>query len=261
MPLVLCLVEPADAPRVVAALAADVAERGNTLTAGDVGYTYLLRALAAGGRSDVIFAMNNQSDKPGYGYQLAHGATALTEAWSALASSSQNHFMLGHIMEWFYHDLAGIGPDPSGPGFKKILIAPTVVGDLTWAKASYDSVRGKIVSDWKRDGRNFTLRVTIPPNTTATVVIPTTDAATVQESGRPAAQSEGVSFLRAENQTAVFALASGDYTFTATLPCQASALSPPPHWLNQNATPRVLQSVHPARLDSPPRLITHAPEP
>jgi hypothetical protein len=47
--------------------------RGNALTAGDVGYRYLLRALADGGRSDVIFDINNQSDKPGYGMQLEKG--------------------------------------------------------------------------------------------------------------------------------------------------------------------------------------------
>jgi hypothetical protein len=218
MPLVLGLADPATAPRVVAALAADVQGRGNALTAGDIGYTYLLRALAAGDRSDVIYAMNNQSDKPGYGYQLAHGATALTEAWDAQAGSSQDHFMLGHIMEWFYRDLAGIGPDPDGPGFKKILIRPTVVGDLTWVRAGYDSVRGRIASDWKRDGQKFTLHVTIPANTTATVFVPTTDAASVQEDARPAAQSDGVKLLRTENQTAVFAVGSGNYTFTTTLP-------------------------------------------
>ena len=55
--------------------------RAKGLTAGDVGYRYLLRALADGGRSDVVFEMNNQSDKPGYGYQLKQGATSLTEAW------------------------------------------------------------------------------------------------------------------------------------------------------------------------------------
>ena len=69
---------------VIDAVADDVAARGNALTAGDVGYRYLLRRLADAGRSDVIFAMNHQSEKPGYGYQLAHGATSLTEAWNAI---------------------------------------------------------------------------------------------------------------------------------------------------------------------------------
>ena len=218
MPLVLGLADPAQAPRVLDALATELTAHGNTLTAGDVGYTYLLRALAAGGRSDLIYAMNNQSDRPGYGYQLAHGATALTEAWNALSSSSQDHFMLGHIMEWFYRDLAGIGADPDGPGFKKILIRPTVLNGMDWARANYDSVRGRITSAWKCDDLQFTLHVIIPANTTAMVVVPTADPAAVQEGGRSATTAEGVAFLRAEKGAAVFTVGSGDYTFTSTLP-------------------------------------------
>jgi hypothetical protein len=102
--LVMGLCEDTNRPAVLDALVRDLRRQG--LTAGDVGYRYVLRALADGGRSDVIFEINNQSDKPGYGMQLAKGKTSLTEAWDG--GSSQNHFMLGQIQEWFYHDLAGI---------------------------------------------------------------------------------------------------------------------------------------------------------
>ena len=112
--------DPTNRAAVLDAIVRDIRARSNALTAGDVGYRYLLLALAEGGRSDVIFDMNNQSEKPGYGYQLKKGATSLTEAWNAGRGSSQNHFMLGQIMEWFYHDVAGIGGDPAGPGFKKL---------------------------------------------------------------------------------------------------------------------------------------------
>jgi alpha-L-rhamnosidase len=195
-----------------------VRARGNALTAGDVGYRYLLRALADGGRSDVIFEMNNQSEKPGYGYQLAHGATSLTEAWDANRSSSQNHFMLGQINEWFYHDLAGIQGDPDGPGFKKIIIKPAVVGGLTWVRADYTSVHGLITSNWKRKDRRFSLGVSIPANTTATVYVPATDASSVTEAGLPAGQNPDVHFLRWAEDCAVYAVGSGSYTFVSTLP-------------------------------------------
>ncbi|HEV2696165.1 MAG TPA: family 78 glycoside hydrolase catalytic domain, partial [Verrucomicrobiae bacterium] len=168
IPLVMDLCEPSNRAAVVEAIVRDVRSRGNALTAGDVGYRYLLRALADGGRSDVIFDINNQSEKPGYGMQLAKGKTSLTEAWDG--GSSQDHFMLGQIQEWFYHDLAGI--QSGGDGFKKIIIAPQPVGDVTWVKAGYDSIRGKIVSDWKRDGDAFALKITVPANTTATVYVP-----------------------------------------------------------------------------------------
>ena len=121
--------------------------------------------------------------------------------------------MLGQIMEWFYHDLAGIRNDPDGAGFDKILIQPQPVGDLTWVRAQFNSIRGKITSDWKRDGARFTLKVSIPANTTATVFVPAKTSAAVTEGGRPALSSRGVKFLREENGCAVFEIVSGDYDF------------------------------------------------
>jgi hypothetical protein len=202
--LVMGLCEPANRAAVLNSIVADVRRRGNALTAGDVGYRYLLRALAEGGRSDVIFDINNQSDKPGYGMQLKRGATSLTEAWDAGPSSSQNHFMLGQIQEWFYHDLAGIRS--GGDGFKQIVIAPQPVGDVTWTKASYQSIRGKIVSDWKREAGKFTLNISIPPNTAATVFVPFKTAGS-------ATATAGATWLRDENGCAVFAAGAGNATF------------------------------------------------
>ena len=215
IPLVMNLCEPENRAAVLDVLVKEVQSHGNAIEAGDVGYRYLLRALAEGGRSDVIFAMNNQSDKPGYGYQLKQGATSLTEAWDARRDSSQNHFMLGQIMEWFYGDLLGIAPDTNGPGFKRVLIRPQPVGDVTWAKGSYDSLRGKITSEWKRKGKEFTLKVVIPANVTATVFLPATSEGDVMESDYPTSGQPGVGFLRMEEGRAVFEVDSGTYRFTS----------------------------------------------
>lgn len=65
----------------------DIRSRGNALTAGDVGYNYVLRALEQSGNSQVIFDMNSRYDVYGYGYMLAQGATALPESWQALPAS------------------------------------------------------------------------------------------------------------------------------------------------------------------------------
>jgi hypothetical protein len=175
-----------------------------------------LRALAENGRSDVIFDMNNQSEKPGYGYQLKMGATSLTEKWDAGVGSfgSQNHFMLGQINEWFFHDLAGIASDPSVPAFKKIVIHPAIVGDLIWVKGKYDSVRGPIATEWKGDDKEFSLDITIPPNTTATVFLPAKSAEEVRENKVAATKSPGVKYLRLEYGSVVFEITSGKYHFT-----------------------------------------------
>jgi hypothetical protein len=215
IPLVMNICEPENRAVVLDAIVADIRRHGNAITAGDVGYRYLLRALAEGGRSDVIFDMNNQSDKPGYGYQLKMGATSLTEAWDGNRADSQDHFMLGQIMEWFYSDLAGIASDPDGPGFEKIIIHPQAVGDLTWVKAAYNSVHGRIACEWHKTDSTFSLHLSIPANTTATVYLPAANVKSVTESGQPAAKSLGVHFVRKGNGCAVYRVGSGEYQFVA----------------------------------------------
>ena len=217
MPVVAGLVEPQHQAAVVEAIVRDVRAHGNALTAGDVGYRYLLRALADKGRSDVVFAINNQTEKPGYGYQLKQGATSLIETWDANRGVSQNHFMMGQIIEWFYHDLAGIQPVPSSAGFAKFVIKPAVVGDLKWVSAHFDSAHGRIASTWKREGQRLTMEVTVPSNTAATVCVPAADAAQVSESGTSATRARGVKYLRMEDGRALYAVSSGVYTFTSSV--------------------------------------------
>jgi hypothetical protein len=186
------------------------------MTAGDIGFRFLLQALAQGDRSDLVYRMINQESKPGYGYMLKKGETSLTEAWDANLTTSHNHFMLGQITEWFYKDLCGIAGDPAGPGFKQIIIRPQLVGDLTWAKATYESVRGPISSHWERKADAFVLKVSIPANASATVFVPASEGKTVRESGKPATESAGVKFLRQEKGHTVIAVGSGEYEFTAS---------------------------------------------
>jgi alpha-L-rhamnosidase len=214
IPLVFSIAPEDDRAAIVENIVTDVRNHNNGLTAGDVGYRYVLRALADGGRSDVIFDMNSRSDRPGYGYMLEKGATSLTEAWDARPETSQNHFMLGHILEWLYSDVAGIQRDPSATGFKKIIIKPAMVGDLTWASASYDSVRGRITSSWRRKGNRVTMDVTIPVGATAVVHIPATSADLVKESAKPARDAQGVKLLRMDDSRAVFEVESGSYQFS-----------------------------------------------
>jgi alpha-L-rhamnosidase len=169
LPLVFGMAPTSDPDALVNNLVADIRNHNTGLTADDIGYRYLLRALADSGRSDVIYEMNKGRDRPGYGYMLAKGATSLTEGWNG--SASQDHFMLGHIMEWFYSDLAGIQCDSSAIAFKKISIKPTPVGDVTSARAEYTCVYGKIESSWKTTSDRLVLDVRIPANTMSTIYI------------------------------------------------------------------------------------------
>jgi predicted GH43/DUF377 family glycosyl hydrolase len=222
------LVPKGDRQMVIDNIVADLRRNNNRLTAGDIGFRYLLRVLDDEGYSNVIYAMNNRDDVPGYGYQLAHGATALTESWAALPIVSNNHFMLGHILEWFYSGLAGIRPAPGAIAFHAIDIRPEPVGDITHASGSYKSPYGMIVTAWKKQGDDFVLTVSIPANTSATIYLPATPASDISESGRPVKTTAGIIWKGFDNGRAILAIGSGKYTFvvhTAASP-RVSGLTP-----------------------------------
>lgn len=213
MALYMKLVEPPYTDAVVENIVQDIRNRNNSLTAGDIGYRYLLRALEDAGRSDVIFDMNSRSDVPGYGYQLAKGATALTESWQALPSVSNNHFMLGHLMEWFYAGLVGIKQEENSIAFKNIVIYPQPVGDVTQAKASYHAPYGLISSEWKKSENAFELTIQIPPNTNATIYLPTTKQSKITEGNTPMSKNKDITFKGFEKDRAIIHIGSGTYQF------------------------------------------------
>jgi alpha-L-rhamnosidase len=158
--------------RVFNNLVDSIIKNNYALTSGDIGYHFLVRVLSHQGRSDILYKMNNRTDVPGYGYQLRKGATSLTESWAALPSVSNNHMMLGHLMEWFYNGLGGIYQDENSIAYNHIVIAPKTVGKIQWVNCSYNSPRGLISSNWKLDKWKFVLNVVIPEGTDASIVIP-----------------------------------------------------------------------------------------
>ena len=210
------LVQQMDKAAVINNIIADLRQRGNALTAGDIGFRYLLRVLDDAGRSDVIFDMNSRSDVPGYGYQLAHGATSLTESWAALPAVSNNHFMLGHIMEWFYSGLAGIRSAPGAIAMNNIEIRPEPVGDVSFAKASYNSPYGIIATDWEKDGDKFELTVQIPPNTSALIYLPAKKGDKITEGGNPLQTNKDIKLTGYSNGKALIKAGSGIYHFIAS---------------------------------------------
>jgi len=205
------LVEEKDRSAVIDNLVKDIKNRNNSLTAGDIGYRYVLRVLEDAGKSDVIFDMNSRSDVPGYGMQIAKGATALTESWAALPTVSNNHFMLGHLMEWFYSGVGGIRQAENSIAFNHIKIEPEVVGDLTSANVSYNSPYGKISSAWKKTDKQFTLELNIPVNTKADVYFPGKSKQTITDDLNP--KMNALSF---ENGKAKVTIGSGHYKFICT---------------------------------------------
>jgi alpha-L-rhamnosidase len=91
-----------------------------------------------------------------------------------------------------------------------VILKPQPAGDLTWAKGSYRSPIGEIVSDWKLDGQRLTWKVGIPANSDAVVYIPSIDGRNITVDGVTLENS------RFEDGYAIVELGSGDYTFVST---------------------------------------------
>jgi alpha-L-rhamnosidase len=189
------------------------------LSTGFVGVGYLCPVLTETGHTDVAYRLLLNDTYPSWGYTIKNGATTIWERWDGWTEengfqspnmNSFNHYSLGSVGEWLYRYVAGI--DLGSPGYGHIVIRPRPGGGLTYARGEYDAVRGRISSSWKIEDGRFSLEVLIPPNTTATVHVPSTEG--VSEGGRPVGEVGDVEHLRAEDGETILSVGSGRYEFS-----------------------------------------------
>jgi alpha-L-rhamnosidase len=179
-----------------------------------------MRVLTENGRPDLAYKIATQRDYPSWGYMIEHGATTIWELWNGNTAdptmNSGNHVMLvGDLGIWFYENLAGIKSDPAQPGFKHIILQPTPVGDLTYVKATHRSPYGMISSEWHRDGHRFTWDVEIPPNTTATIIVPTRNVLGITADGKPLEETKGLLSWKPKYGGLAIEAVSGKYHFAS----------------------------------------------
>ena len=203
-------------------LYARIAAQGGHLGTGFLGVNILLPTLTDLGRADLAYQLVTKTTYPSWGYSIVNGATTIWERWNSytkekgfgdVGMNSFNHYAYGSAVEWLYTTVLGI--DLLEPGFTRIRIAPRPGAPLWWARGHYDSLHGRIASDWRLEGGRLTLDVTVPPNTTAEVHVPAPSADVVTEGGQPATQARGVKVLRQGGGVVVFEVGSGSYRFGA----------------------------------------------
>lgn len=214
MPLVIGLVDEKEYDAVVQTLVQSIHNSGNALTAGDIGFNYLVKALQSNNQGELLYEMNARDDVPGYGYQLKKGATALTESWPALDNVSNNHLMLGHIMEWFYNGLGGIGQTEKSVAYKEVKIEPQVVGGIKSAQATYESPYGTIHSEWHDTDGKFKLKVKIPANTSAVIVLPAKNVNDVLQNEKAVPANQSFMTQKGKDKLLNIKIGSGVYNFT-----------------------------------------------
>jgi hypothetical protein len=212
-PLFLNMVPPQYREKVMKNLLDDILinQKGH-LTTGILGTKYMVDLLSREERDDIVYLLVAQRDYPGW-IDLIRNRTTLSERWDQ--GGSNNHVMFGSIDDWFYKALAGIGIDEKQPAYQHIIIKPFIAPDLSFVKASINTINGKVSSHWTLKNGDYSLAVSIPVNSSAIVYIPAKNKNDVRENGKSIAENPHIKFVRIENNQAVFKVASGEYVFTA----------------------------------------------
>jgi len=161
-------------------------ECGGHVSTGVVGIQQLMRCLTEYGRGDLAFKIASNDTYPSWGYMVRNGATTIWELWNGNtadpAMNSGNHVMLlGDLILWEYEYLGGIRA--LEPGYSKIQLKPYPIEGLNFVNCAYNSVSGRIESQWKREGNHFEWDFVIPANTTAEVYLPTANGYEVKTYG------------------------------------------------------------------------------
>ena len=208
---------------VVQQLALEIEKYHGHLMTGIIGTDALAQALPRYGRSDLMYTMAASTSFPSWGYGVVIGQTTISEDFECSSRHSVSMKMFGSVEKYFYRDVAGIAL--ASPGYRTIVMRPRVVGDLTSAKASIESVRGPIAVEWERGERSFSMKVTVPANATAEIHVPKlglSDVA-VSESGTPLWKSgaivesiSGITDGAESDDCIVLNVGSGSYAFELT---------------------------------------------
>ncbi len=204
-----------------------VVTKRNHLDTGFVGTKALMEILPLLGRADVAYAVASQTTFPSWIWAvLTYGATTIPEHWYGNIQQdpgrgSRNHPPFGSVSSYYFKHIAGLRPDPAGPGFQRFILQPMPTGDLTWARASYESVRGTISIDWKLQDGRLRVDVEVPVNCRATLHLPGSGSAAVTESGKPVDQARGVRFLPQQSGAGAYEVGSGRYVFETALSAPA----------------------------------------
>ncbi|MCK9618879.1 MAG: hypothetical protein M0R21_13710, partial [Lentimicrobiaceae bacterium] len=218
--------KPDEKPLLMEKLLNAIELKGGHVTTGTISTLPLLNVLSGNGHHELAYRLAMKPEFPSFGFMVDQGATVLWERFDGYIPgmginpspmNGLNHVGFAAVSEWIFGSVGGIRPDPLVPGYKHFSIAPRMGGKVTWAKSDYNSVRGKIACDWKVEGATFSMHVVVPPNTTATIYMPTKDVSNVKEGELQLKNASCATFLHVENGCAVFNVESGEYWFSSYL--------------------------------------------
>lgn len=190
-----------------------VVHRKGHFWGGITGGYFIVKALLEFDRPDLMYMMTVKEDYPGWGDMLRRGATTMWESWEGDKSLLHSSYL--HVGAWFHEGLAGIRPLPDGAGYKRFLIRPAIAPSipLESVAARYDSPYGLIRCEWSCADTSIALAVGVPPNTTASLVLPVAATTAVTERDKPVAEADGISVVMDNTGEVRLQLDPGNYEF------------------------------------------------
>jgi alpha-L-rhamnosidase len=208
-------------------LASMIEARGYKMATGFLGTRPLLPVLSENGRHDIACRLLQSREFPSWGYEIINGATTIWERWNSYtvedgygnaAMNSFSHYAFGAVCEWMFRYLAGISTVT--PAYDHFRIEPLIPSDhyprpddvpaLDWVKASFDSPMGIIASQWKIEGDQILFTATVPPNSTADLVLPSASEE-ITESGQALKVGNGIHSIASESGSTIVRVGSGTY--------------------------------------------------
>ncbi|WP_121811193.1 alpha-L-rhamnosidase [Mucilaginibacter kameinonensis] len=216
LPLYFGITPPANKQAVFKNIVAKINEAHNHISTGVIGTQWLMRGLTEFGRPDLAWKIASNTTYPSWGYMAERGATTIWELWNGdtanPAMNSRNHIMLlGDLIAWFYQDVAGI--KTVNAGFKQLVMQPAIIKGLDSVNASYQTAYGLVKSSYTNTKGSFNWHVTVPPNSSALVYVPSKNMDEVTEGGKKVSAIKDIKQVKMENGRAVLSIGSGDYDF------------------------------------------------
>lgn len=196
-----------------------------SLMTGFIGTAWINNALSKTGNSAVAYKLFQQTHYPSWLYPVEQGATTIWERLNSYTHvdgfggnnrmNSFNHYSFGAVGAWMYANSLGIERDENYPGFKHFILKPEpdFEGEMTYAKGYFDSLYGRIVSEWYINDGDINYNFTVPANSSATLYLDTENYKKIRLGNKKAYKHRDVKFLGVENGKAMFKIESGKYDF------------------------------------------------